>query len=621
MKYRPEIDGLRAIAVLSVIAYHAGLGAVSGGYIGVDVFFVISGFLISSIIMDEVEGEKFSLRDFYFRRARRILPALVLVMAISVPFAWVLLLPNAMIDFLQSVIAVSLFASNILFWRESGYFDTSSELKPLLHTWSLAVEEQFYILFPLSLLLILRFLGKRIAASSVVVACLVSFAFAVVFQPRSPNAAFYLLPSRVWEILIGVCAAFIYRAEIFAAVSSRMRESLSIVGLVSILATSHFYGVNTPFPSAWTLAPTIGCALIILFGTVDTRVGRVLSTPILVRVGLVSYGAYLWHAPAFAFVRYWYSSETSSWVFLGLIPVVFFIAWLSWKFIELPVRRGQRSLFPWVVMSLVLVTLAVFGLSQGGFSQRFPEAYEGDVGQLEFHQYVDETFVNCEPKSVADSALKWEGFLRCKQSRSGPPDVILLGDSHAEHLFIGVAESLPNRNVAFYVQADAPSVQSKAFEPIFSELLSNGRPQTIILTMHYVSRQSPTGGVPKTFGDTVRLLKESGKSVIIVGDLPRFHKDSGLCKYITLLEDLSECSLPQAEADSESRIYEASLLEISRTLGVPYVRIQGPVCSFGKCSMINDGKILFRDNGHLNILGSKLVGRYLVDQINMSGED
>lgn len=621
MKYRPEIDGLRAIAVLSVIAYHAGFVAFSGGYIGVDVFFVISGFLISSIIMNEFEDGKFSLGDFYLRRARRILPALALVLVVSVPFAWLLLLPNAMVDFLQSVIAVSLFASNILFWRESGYFDISSELKPLLHTWSLAVEEQFYILFPLSLLLVLKFLGRKVAVSYVAVACLLSFGFAVVFQPKSPNAAFYLLPSRVWEILLGVCIAFISRAGTFSHISRRFKESMAIAGLASIVVAIHFYGVNTPFPSAWTLAPTMGCALVILFGTVDTRVGRLLSTPIVVRVGLISYSAYLWHAPVFAFVRHWYSSEPSSWVFLGLILVVFLIAWLSWKFVELPVRRGQRPLFPWVIASLALVVFAAIGLSRGGFAQRFPEAYEGDVGQLEFHQYVDERFVDCEPKSVADNALNWEGFLRCKQSQSGSPDVVLLGDSHAEHLFIGVAESLPNHNVAFYIQAEAPSVESKAFEPILSELLSNRLQQVVILTMHYVSRQSPTGGVPDSFGDTARLLKESGKSVVIVGDLPRFHRDSGRCKYITLLEDLSECTLSEAEADSETRIYEPSLLEISQALGVPYVRLQETVCSFGKCSMINDGKILFRDNGHLNILGSKLVGRYLVDQMKTELEN
>lgn len=207
MEYRREIDGLRALAVLPVILFHAGFKTFSGGFIGVDVFFVISGYLITTIILAELEQGKFSIVNFYERRARRILPALFLVMLVCIPFAWIWLLPSDMKGFSHSLIAVAVFASNILFWSESGYFDTATELKPLLHTWSLAVEEQYYVLFPLFLMLLWK-LGKRCILVILGVVFAGSFAVAEWKSYAEPAAAFYLLPARAWELLIGAFAAF-----------------------------------------------------------------------------------------------------------------------------------------------------------------------------------------------------------------------------------------------------------------------------------------------------------------------------------------------------------------------------------------------------------------------------
>jgi peptidoglycan/LPS O-acetylase OafA/YrhL len=209
MDYRKEIDGLRALAVLPVILFHAGFETFSGGFVGVDVFFVISGYLITTIILEELEQGKFSIVNFYERRARRILPALFLVMFVCVPFAWFWLLPSDMKDFSQSLVAVSVFASNILFWRESGYFDTAAELKPLLHTWSLAVEEQYYVIFPLFLMLCWK-LGKRWILVLLGFIFLTSFAVAQWAAYAKPAAAFYLLPTRGWELLTGAFAAFYF---------------------------------------------------------------------------------------------------------------------------------------------------------------------------------------------------------------------------------------------------------------------------------------------------------------------------------------------------------------------------------------------------------------------------
>jgi len=252
MKYRKEIDGLRAIAVLPVMFFHAGFNIFSGGFIGVDVFFVISGYLITTIILSDQENGNFSLVNFYERRIRRILPALFLVTLITIPFAWNLLPPDELKDYYQSVAAVSLFSSNILFWLESGYFDTLAELKPLLHTWSLAVEEQYYLVFPLLIVLTWR-LGKRYILPMLGLIALLSLLLAQWGSESNPSAAFYLLPTRFWELMIGSIAAFImYYPRNFDKilnVSLTAKQILSAIGLILICYAATYFNSRTPFPS------------------------------------------------------------------------------------------------------------------------------------------------------------------------------------------------------------------------------------------------------------------------------------------------------------------------------------------------------------------------------------
>lgn len=255
MKYRPEIDGLRSVAVLPVILFHAGLGVFSGGYVGVDVFFVISGYLITTIILGQIVEGRFSLLDFYNRRSRRIMPALFLVMGCTIPAAFLLMLPSQFQDFAQSVAAVGIFSSNILFWLESGYFAAAAELKPLLHTWSLAVEEQYYVLFPLLLLGLWR-LGARTALMILGAIFAASLIASQILATRAPGANFYLLPSRAWELLAGsLCAIWIMRR------GRSGNALLSTLGLALIVASIFIYDSNTPFPSLYALAPVGGTAL------------------------------------------------------------------------------------------------------------------------------------------------------------------------------------------------------------------------------------------------------------------------------------------------------------------------------------------------------------------------
>ncbi len=335
MKYRAEIDGLRALAVLPVILFHAGFEIFSGGYVGVDVFFVISGYLITTILIEDIERDRFSIANFYERRARRILPALFFVMLLCIPFAWMWMLPSQLKDFLQSVAAVSLFSSNVLFWRESGYFDAAAEEKPLLHTWSLAVEEQYYVLFPIFLFLAWR-LGKRRVFWMIVVFAGASLALSEWGWRHLATANFYLAPTRAWELFAGSIAAFIVLKR-----GVKANNALALLGLAAILFAIFAYDGSTPFPSVYALIPVVGVVLLVLFADQSTFVARLLSTKLLVGIGLISYSAYLWHQPLFAFARICSVDAPNPTIMLMLAAAAIVLAAISWRTVEVPMRNRR----------------------------------------------------------------------------------------------------------------------------------------------------------------------------------------------------------------------------------------------------------------------------------------
>lgn len=336
MKYRGEIDGLRALAIIPVILFHAGFDFFSGGFIGVDVFFVISGYLITSIVIEDIENKRFNIMYFYERRMRRILPALIIVMLVCIPFAWVWMLPSQMKDFSQSIVATSIFVSNIFFWKTSGYFDPSSEEKPLIHTWSLAVEEQYYFLFPIFLIITWRY-GKNRIFWMIVLMTSISLLLSEWGLRNKPIANFYLLPTRAWELLMGSIAAFIIMKN-----GVKKNNILAFFGLSLIVISMLIYEEKIPFPSIYALAPVIGVFLIILNADNETWVGKILSTKVLTGIGLISYSAYLWHQPLFVFGKIQQGGSTTNIFMLSLSLISFFLAYFSWKYIENIFRDREK---------------------------------------------------------------------------------------------------------------------------------------------------------------------------------------------------------------------------------------------------------------------------------------
>jgi len=454
MQYRAEIDGLRALAVVPVILFHAGFDGFAGGYVGVDVFFVISGYLITSIILADLENESFSLREFYERRARRILPALFVVCLLCMPFAWFLLLPADLNSFAKSLLAVATFTSNFYFWLGDGYFSPATDSLPLIHTWSLAVEEQFYILFPLLLMALWR---TRAGIAVWVLAAV--FVLSLILSQQSaayaPAAAFYLLPTRVWELLLGSFAAFYLRGKA-GQPSLPMSNGFSIAGVLLIVYAVLTFDEETRFPGFAALLPTVGTFLIIVFATKATLINTLLSLQPLVGVGLISYSAYLWHQVLFAFLRQPLAGTPNDLKFVLAIFASLGLAFLTWKFVELPMRNRSRVKSPFVVQALMpaWMLLVFCALLATTYADSIEERWLSRKGQSELLALLQQSPVDWQVDEQGQqdfSACRFnadrlsaelEQRLRDCHDRFGP-GVAILGDSHARDLYGVVASRFP----------------------------------------------------------------------------------------------------------------------------------------------------------------------------------
>ena len=648
MKYRAEIDGLRALAVLPVILFHAGFELFGGGFVGVDVFFVISGYLITSIIISEMGRDNFSLINFYERRARRILPALFFVMLVSIPFAWFWLTPGDLKDFGQSLIAVATFSSNILFWIESGYFATASELKPLLHTWSLAVEEQYYILFPLFLMIFWN-LPKKYLLLLLALIFLLSLGFSEWASKNISSANFYLLPTRGWELLIGVFLAFYLQKNQYIK-SPLINQTLSLLGFAMIVYSIAIYDKNTPFPSLYALVPTIGTALLILTAVPQTLIHKILSARIIVGIGLISYSAYLWHQPILAFARHRLLGEISEIVLLLLCLSSLIMAYISWRWVEKPFRDKQtisrKTVFSFSLAGILF--FCTFGASLH-INKGFPDRI-GFTKKLinSFEMPKDE---NCFQVPYNHINEEWGCYLGVSKNEL---DYIVFGDSHASSLryvidsvaksqnisvfftgtsacppFLGIYPSSKkelqeknncyelNKRVAdFAVRESVKGIILSARWSFYTEYEYKRSHMKFISSSKYgpFNKKNSISAFEEGFNKTLNFYINNNIPVHLFSQPPHqiYPPRSSYLKILQDNELLNLLSVPRKKFHDMEKNYESVFKE--RLSDFNYYDLKDKFCNKEVCSMGNLHESYYFDDDHLSIIGANKLYE-TIDQI------
>lgn len=622
LNYRPDIDGLRAVAVLAVVLNHLSAPLLPGGYVGVDVFFVISGYLITGIISREMAQGQFTFARFYERRARRIFPALFAMLAVTLLASYLLLLPSDMKSTLKGTLGTLFFASNLVFWREmaAGYFAaTDLGLNPLLHTWSLAVEEQFYLLFPVLLLLCYRHARQHIVPVLLLCA-LLSLAAATLLVQSKSVAVFFLSPFRAWELLVGALLAF----NALPPLGSRIaRELAAGMGLIAILGACFLYGKGTTFPGLAALPPVLGTAAVIHAGASGGSLATtLLQTRPLVFVGLVSYSLYLWHWPLIVLVRYAAGMAPITPYLPALFLASMLLAWLSYRFVEQPFRHKAAVsrhfvLGSTVAMAASMTLTACAGLWKEGFEARFsPEVVRMDKTRTE-----EIPFVQCDEQAPQS----W-----CVLGQVGAaPETLLWGDSHLlawapaiDQILLKQGSSAvfaelsacppmlniqnnrpgcPEHNLAVkdYLLKH-PEIKnvlmaanwSKYFDPAYQIRLSQGKAQL-------QGVEAARHGLIESLG----WLRASGRSVLLVGSVPVYETDALLSLALATASNRNPPLLnAEAQMKKNLRFYESV-----RNAGTDMrVKLLDPIHWICKpdCMLVQDGVPLYRDGNHLSVAGA-----------------
>jgi len=616
-KHRSDIDGLRAVAVLPVVAYHVGIHSVPGGFIGVDIFFVISGFLITQVLLQDINGGRFSLIRFYERRVRRILPALLAVAAVTFFVCLKYSLPSELIDFSKSLIAAALSVSNIYFWQTGGYFTAPALSKPLLHTWSLAVEEQFYIFWPLCLWLGAVVMKRHLLRATLVLLAL-SFAVSAYGAFSSPEATFYLVHTRAWELLLGGSLAL---GALPMPLGSLARNILSALGLLLIGVSALTIHADMPFPGLLAVPPCLGAFLVILAGRDGTSVaGRLLSWRPIVFIGLISYSLYLWHWPLTVFQENYALLMTGgSDKVRKLTIIVCSIACgaISWRFIEQPFRVGAwRPSRPTLFRLAGLATSVVVLLGAIGWGERgFPSRYSSR--QLQIAEYLnysqDAMFRTDQGCFIFDKGRQSWG-LNCLVWDPAKPNYLLLGDSHTAELWSGLHTAYPEIN---FLQAAAancfPVIDhalgeagycTRPIDELLHKFLPAHRIDMVVLSARW--KTDYAGRIAATLD----WFRARNIPVTLIG--PTAVYDSAVPRLLLTADGTKDPGLLDQHWDHTLMKFDDELSTLAAAHGATYVSMLRLLCSGYSCSNADaQGLPLLSDAEHFTAEGSQLVGRKL----------
>lgn len=611
-----------------VVAFHAGL-PVPGGFVGVDVFFVISGFVITGMLHREWQSKgRIAFGAFYRRRFQRLAPALALLLLLTSIASSLVLSPlGPQQRAAETAIGAMLMGANLVIaGATGGYFDAAAETNPLLNTWSLSVEEQFYLGFPALLALGWLIARRRPRLRSAPIAIVglvagVSFLLADIGSggyPASDLLGFYSPVTRAWEFALGALLAL---AGAGLAVRSRgLAFGAGLLGAGMLVASLWLFSADTRFPGIWTLLPVLGTVLLIHCGTgASSGVTRALAARPMALIGDRSYSIYLWHWPLVVFATLLWPETPYAPLgaaLLSLAPALASYRWVEQPIRTLPAlpRARMAALVGAVVVPPLLVAVTVSAVATKVWAPRYETgdvatANEGDIGQAEWHRYVRDRFYPCTPRAIQVRAPRWEGILRCQQSRRGPVSVAVIGDSHAEHLFVGLAEALPQENVAYYIRDAAPVTSDPDMARIVAHVAASSSIRTVVVGALWNLR----GVRAAELATTLEALRATGKRVFVTDDVPAFPFDPFGCKYRKALFLPTECSIDAGRFRRDYALYYPELLATVR--GVPGVRIVNTaryLCGERTCDMARDGRLLYRDRTHLNINGSRFVARRIV---------
>ena len=618
LAYRADVDGMRAVAVLAVLVFHAGLG-LPGGFVGVDVFFVISGFLITSIVTRDVEAGTFSYLGFWERRARRLVPAMFVVVVATVVLGYVILLPHDFKELGQSVCAQAAAAANFYFYRESGYFAGPSEIKPLLHTWSLAVEVQFYFLMPGLLVLSHRLWPRRIPIV-LVTSLLTSLAWCVYSSSVYPDAAFYLLPTRAWEMMLGGVVAL---PGDFRWLKRGMAEIVSLAGLVTVIGSIVFYKEGTPFPGRYALLPCLGTAAMIARNSVHSTVSsKLLSWRPVVFVGLISYSLYLWHWPLFAFANYMTPGELPLWLAISLIAASLVMGVLSWKHVETPFRNKSLLSTRTRVLGAATAALVVLGgigavlHVANGVRSRFSDgvlqladARQDKNRQRALHHDLQGSALEKPPKLLAGP-------------KGAEPQLIIVGDSHGDAIVPGIVDLCKRQNVpmvAFtksdtlplcFTNSPRDNSEKKFYETAMAYIQKSPAKDVMLIARwsEYGERLDKSN-----FLATVEGLKAFGKNVWVLRQVPEPSAD--VPRFLALSETwgMDETKIRCSKEDYEIGQRKVDL--ILNAAGNDRVQIVDVSARFFESSPLAvaqvDGHPLYFDTNHLSTKGAAFAAACL----------